>query len=405
MTHSQSNVLFVESYPHVIAGQQRTLLSLLSEAPRHGIRPVVMLPDEGVYAGKLREEGHDVEILPYPESLSRYGGAIYRDSIGKRLGVIRDTAKYILSIRRRLKQLRPAAVFCNDMRGLLTVGVAAKSLGIPNIIWDKLDKPHGVLDWFQLPLVASNPIISWPVADKYPRWQRRWYRDRIVRIADGVEVSRFEGVSTIRAELGYKPDDQLIGIVGTVTPRKGHDLLLEILPRLLDRFPNVRVVVIGSWTDDQRDRSYFESLPNRLNVRVDFLGQREDIPALMKTLDVLVVPSRFEGLGLVTLEAMACGKPVVGASVGGIPEAIIDGQTGLLFPKDDSEALLEKLSELLADRDSANAMGRTGQSRVREHFDRQKKMSEICQLIRDACCGPVRESSATSRHVRNRVFP
>ncbi|QDT03520.1 GDP-mannose-dependent alpha-(1-6)-phosphatidylinositol monomannoside mannosyltransferase [Rubripirellula lacrimiformis] len=382
-------VVLVESYPQVIAGQQRTMMSLLEHAGDAGIAPTVMMPGGGMFAERLAADGWDTHITPYPESLGRYGGAIYRDGIGRRVGLAKDLAGYTWTLRRELKRIRPAAVFCNDMRGLLTVGVAAKSLGIPNVMWDKLDKPHGFLDWFQLPLVKRNPIISGPVASKYPAWQRRWYRDRIRLLPNGVDFQRFQSAdlqeqsAAKRQSLGFGPDDVVLGIVGTVTHRKAHDVLLNAFSKLTGSAPNVHVLAIGSWDDSPQDQEFHRSLTSPAPANVHFVGQQNDIPAIMHAIDVLVIPSRFEGLGQVTLEAMACGKPVIGSRVGGIAEAVVDGETGLLFENEHAEELRDTMSRLVADPDLRRRMGDAGRERAKQHYNRDEKMRQIWDMVRE----------------------
>ncbi|QDV65951.1 glycosyltransferase family 4 protein [Crateriforma conspicua] len=375
--------LFVESYPHVIAGQQRTLLSLLQRCRRHDIEPVVLTPGPGAYVDHLRDAGFEVHVAAYPESLGRYGGAIYRDGIRGRVSVMRQTAGYVWGLRSVLRQLDPAAVFYNDMRGLLTVGVAAKTMGVAGMIWDKLDKPHGKLDWFQLPLVRKNPIISGPVAMKYPAWQRRIWGNRICRVPNGVDYGRFQNQPDIRSDLGWSPEQCVFGIVGTITRRKGHDILRRAWQTIAADHPHARVVAIGSWQDDPVDTEFYRSLEPDSVDRFDFLGQRPDVPELMNAIDVLIIPSRHEGLGQVTLEAMACGKPVIGSRTGGIQETIVDDETGLLFETGDVDALAAAMARLAGDADLRRSMGQAGRKRAIEHYDRGEKMDQILGMLRE----------------------
>jgi glycosyltransferase involved in cell wall biosynthesis len=376
------SVAFIESYPHALAGQQRTLLSLLEQSPDSGMDPLVITPGEGAYVDQLRSRGIPVEVFPYPLTMSRYGGAVYRDGILGRARTFRDALGYSWECRRKLKRLGPKAVFCNDMRGLLTIGVAARSLGIPVLIWDKLDQPHGALDWFQLPIATRNVIISSSVLSKYPRWQQRWYRNKILRIPDGADLDRIDRGHAIREQLGLAEDDVVIGIVGTVTNRKGHDRLLSLVPELVKQVPNARILVVGSWQGSEQDREFFESLPNRDHPRVMFLGQSDEIENIMHSIDLLTIPSRHEGLGLVTVEAMAAAKPAVGARVGGIPEVIVDGETGWLFEGDDRHQYLDRLVRLAESEKLRRRMGAAGRRRAETHFNRPQLMTEVCRTLR-----------------------
>ena len=371
---------FVESYPHVIAGQQRTMLSLLETWQDYGER-VLLTPAEGVFVDEARRRGVETHIVPYGRQLGRYSGAIYNDGLIARARTYWELLGYVGRARRFLKHHRFDALFCNDMRGVLTLGVAAKSLGVPVMIWDKLDKPHGFLDWFQLPLVRKNPVISAAVTTKYPRWQRSYYRDRIVVVPNGADLARFDSVTPMREDLGLTPQEFVVGIVGTVTHRKGIDRLLSIVPELAREVPNLRILVVGSWDDSTEDTEYYEHLPNRNHPCVSFLGYRKDADRIMKSLDVLVIPSRHEGMGQVTAEAMACSVPVVGARSGGIPEVVDDGVTGMIFDGENRELLRQHLTTLATSPELRRGMGTQGRERAQAHFNRPRQMQAICEIL------------------------
>lgn len=377
----QPKLLFAESYPHVVFGQQRTLLSLLQLAKQtvNG-PPCVAVPGPGPFVDKAVRIGAQPVMLPYPSLLARYGGAVYRYRGLQRAALLGQAATYVARGRRMLRRLRPAGVFCNDMRGLLTVGVAARTLGIPVLIWDKLDRPHGRLDCLQLPLCNEIAFISEAVKTKFPAWQLRRYRDRLHTVPNGADLARFDRGVPNREALGLLPTDVAVGIVGTVTQRKGHDRLLRLVPELVDRVPDALVLVVGEGAGPDDD-AFAVQLPNRDHPRVRFLGMRDDMPNVMHALDLLVVPSRHEGMGQVVAEAMACRKPVVGARVGGIPEVIVDGETGILFDGDDSRQLLDALVALCRDPERRRRMGDAGRRRVEQHFDRRIQMQKILDLF------------------------
>src|SRR5690606_18024107 len=140
------------------------------------------------------------------------------------------------------------------------------------------------------------------------------------------------------------------------------------VPELCAALPNARVAVVGA-PEAETDRAYAAALPNRDHPRVAFLGRREDMPDVMQSLDVLVIPSRHEGMGRVTAEAMAAAKPVAGARTGGIPEIVADGETGLLFDGDDADGLLAALIRLGRSPELRARLGAAGRCRVARHFD------------------------------------
>lgn len=345
--------------------------------------PIVALPDGGALIDQLRARGISIEILPQPALLSRYGGAIYRYSRRQKLGSGLQALSYIRRIRRRLAQLEPDAVFCNDMRGLLTFGMAARTLGVPVMIWDKLDRPHGWLDHLQLPLAQINAIISNAVAGKYPRWQRHWFRNRIVLVPNGVDSSLFERAPAIRPKLGLASDDVVFAVIGAVTWRKGQDRVLAVFEDLAREVPRARLVIVGGPTTPD-DEQYLARLPLRADRRVLWLGLRRDVPEIMRSIDVLVVPSRQEGMGQVVLEGMAAGRPVVAARAGGLPEVVRNGDTGLLFDGDDPQQLLVSLVRLGRSPDLREQFGRAGQLMVRSRYNRQAQIHTALRLITSA---------------------
>ena len=373
-------VLFVESYPHVFFGQQRTMLSLLDACLASGIAPVVAVTGEGPFTNEVRRRHIDPVLFPYPKAISSYGGAIYRVRGLRWIYMMLQVVGYVFRIRAVLSGCRPQVVFCNDMRGLLTVGLAARTLGIPVMIWDKLDKPHGWMDLVQLPLATRNLIISDAVLVKYPLWQRRYYRDRIQRVYNGADIDRFYRAPLIRSSLPGEETDIYLAIVGTITSRKGQDRILSMWPNLMERVPSLRLLIIGE-TAGVEDDAYLAKLPNRHHPRVHFLGMRQDVPSIMRSIDILLVPSRHEGMGQVTVEAMACSLPVIGSSAGGIGEVVLDGETGLIVDMDDPKAVVEAVFALAVSPELRKRMGDAGYQRVKQHFNRSLQMQKVLTLL------------------------
>ena len=380
----KKRILFVESYPHVLFGQQRTMLSLLEKSQAFNVEPVIAVTGAGDFTDTVKEVGYETHIFAYPELLSSYGGAIYGYKGLKALTMARQLLGYVAGIRRQLKKLRIQAVFCNDMRGLLTAGVAARSLGLPVMIWDKLDKPHGWMDWVQLPLVSRNLIISDAVKVKYPKWQQLLFRKKLCKVYNGAKLNRFEGIKPIRPELGLGTNTVTMAIVGSITHRKGHDRVLDVFPALARKFPDLRLLIVGDVSGSQDDSQFLKDLNNLDHPQVIQTGFRKDMPQIMRSVDVLLIPSRHEGMGQVTVEAMACSKPVIGSNTGGIPEVVSHGETGFVF---DTEAeLVQQIETLCANSQKRKAMGQAGLKRARQYFDRDKQMekvvNELTSLIR-----------------------
>ncbi|OGL00951.1 MAG: hypothetical protein A3D33_19895 [Candidatus Rokubacteria bacterium RIFCSPHIGHO2_02_FULL_73_26] len=188
----------------------------------------------------------------------------------------------------------------------------------------------------------------------------------------------------MRAELGLGPGDRPIGVAARMTAQKGHAHLLDALPAVLARVPAVVCVLIG----DGPLRAPLEARARALGVaaRCRFTGARADVADLVAALEVVVLPSRSEGLPFALLEAMALGKPVVATTVGGCPEVVEDGRTGWLVPPGDAPALAGAVLRLLEDAPAARAMGARGAARVRAEFS-LARMVDALQTLYAALLG------------------
>ena len=152
-------------------------------------------------------------------------------------------------------------------------------------------------------------------------------------------------------------------MAGRLEEQKGHDLLFEALSTVLRQGLDFTLVVAGegsrrSWLEQQ-------ALSLRLAPRVQFVGQVEDVGSLLAAADAVLLPSRWEGLPLVLLEAMARGRPIVASAVGGVPDVIQDGVNGTLVPPGDAAALAVALEQLHRKADRAVRMGARGRDRAR----------------------------------------
>lgn len=195
-------------------------------------------------------------------------------------------------------------------------------------------------------------------------------RERLHVVPNGTNPDHFRPLdgSALRRRLGLG-ERPLLLTVGRLVPRKGVDTVLQALPRVARTVPEVQYLVVGTGPDASR----LERLAERLQVRdrVHFVGEvsHQELPLYYSAADLFVMPARearpdVEGFGIVFLEANACGTPVIGARTGGIPDAIDEGETGLLVPPDDPMALAASAARILTTPQEAEVLGRQGRERV-----------------------------------------
>jgi len=193
--------------------------------------------------------------------------------------------------------------------------------------------------------------------------------NEVVTLHNGIDSKAFpesdRAGATVRRELGLG-DRSVIGTIGNLYPVKGHRYFLEAAALVTKTIPNAAFVIAGRG-DLLSDLQHTAQMLG-IDRQVLFLGHRQDIAALLQAMDVFVLPSLSEGLPLALLEAMSARKPVVGTAVGGVPEVIVDGETGLIVPPKDAPALAHKIVFLLTHPDEAMRLGRLARLRVEEQF-------------------------------------
>jgi glycosyltransferase involved in cell wall biosynthesis len=213
--------------------------------------------------------------------------------------------------------------------------------------------------------------------------------DRLIAISDavGTFLRQDAGLSGERIEriyygldaAPYRPDVPLpslrggdmrptLGVLARLAPQKGHRILFDAMPSIVAEVPRVQARIVGheELSTVAELRAY--AAERGMEDHVSFEGFRADVPGLLAELDIFVLPSLWEGFGLVLLEAMAAGRPVVASAVGPIPEIVVEGETGLLVPPGDSDALARAVVRLLRDPRLAARLGRAGRARVEAKF-------------------------------------
>jgi glycosyltransferase involved in cell wall biosynthesis len=206
---------------------------------------------------------------------------------------------------------------------------------------------------------------------------------KIVVIQNGRDLSIYNPetsieVNLLKQELGIENGRIVFGVVGRLEEQKGHTYLLEAISEVLKESQKLKVLIVG----DGSLREQLEAKADRLGIRdyLIFTGFRDDVPRLLQLMDVVVLPSLYEGLPLVAIEASAMGKPVIATAVDGTPEVILDGETGILVGPRDPSSLARAMLSLLLDSSRRTILGKKGRDFVNQKFSIRRQIEETEKL-------------------------
>lgn len=219
---------------------------------------------------------------------------------------------------------------------------------------------------------------------------------KVTVICNSVDVRRYQRQvdrASIRRRIGVPEHAQVMAVVATLKPQKGHRYLIDAVSSIVPRLPSLHVLIIGDGELRQELRAQVRAAG--LDEQVHFLGSRDDVPDLLAASDFFVLPSLWEGLSLALLEAMSSGLPVVATAVSGTSQVITPGVTGLLVPPGDSRQLAEAIVRLLSEPDRGRAMGAAARDSVRASFGAVRQAEEHLALYR------MRLGVASSARLRN----
>ncbi|MFC2156734.1 glycosyltransferase family 4 protein [Acidobacteriota bacterium] len=205
--------------------------------------------------------------------------------------------------------------------------------------------------------------------------------ENIAVIPDGIDISPFQRAGSsgyLRKELSLGITDYLVGIVAHLADHKGHKYLIEASRILKEKAPDIKVIIVGE--GPLRMELARQASDIKVDGMIFFLGFREDVPQILASLNLFVLSSYLEGLGSSLMDAMASHLPIVATDVGGIPEVVTNGQTGLLVPPRDPQALADAILKLYGDRNYARELGDKGYDVVQQKFSAEAMAEKIADL-------------------------
>jgi glycosyltransferase involved in cell wall biosynthesis len=355
-------------------GAEQSLVRLVEGLKKRGYKSVVALPRKGPLSHRLTTLGIPLVFVP---SLKPW--------LTKAQGVKRVLYNLyqIYYIIHSVRQIKNAIERFNiDLVHTTTAVVvdgalAARLAGVPHVWHIQEIVGAGIIGNFFLGTQVAWSIIDYlsdkiisiskAVASPYPG-----NRNKISIIYNGVDLDKFSfppDAGDLRQTFALAPDAPLVGLLAQILPGKRQEDFIVAATLVHPLFPKAQFLIIGGEITSSYGR-FLQALSHRLGATdyIVWTGFLQNPIPVLQQLDIVVLPSKEEGFGLVLIEAMAAGKPVIGTLCGGIPEIVVDGETGLLVPPESPHELAKAISTLLKNPDLARRMGQAGRRRVEKHF-------------------------------------
>ncbi len=296
---------------------------------------------------------------------------------------------------RLIKQLKPDIVHAHDPHGVAMAGMAlsmSTQLTKPPLVAarrvDFRMRGNALSRWkyrqVDCFICASDAIRKLVVADGVPD-------ARAVTVHEGIDLGRVDAAppAKLHEDLWLPHQAPVVGNVAALVPHKGQKYLIEAAILVIRQVPDARFVIAGE--GELRPALERQIKEHRLEKHVLLAGFRPDVLSLHKAFDLFVMSSVTEGLGTSVLDAMACGKPVVATTAGGIPEVVVDRETGLLVPPRDHEAMAAAIVRLLRDPALRQRMGDAGRTRARLTFSADRMIQDTLKVYKRVAMHPHRE--------------
>lgn len=370
-TQTGRTCLFINNSPQPgrkqlakLGGGGKSLLSLLAHLPEFGWNAHVVVPGEGQFTDALADMGIAHTIYPFTPIEAHNPLGSWRT---------------LRSWRRLIGSVRPQLIHANGFEISRSFSLAARSLGVPYITHVRFPvEPEGAR-WVLrgLPKPAAFIFNSGAMRDRlWPFLSNIAPDSRPLVVHNAVDLKEFTPAPWPAA-----PPNR-IGIIANFAKFKRHEDFLGMAAEMLKERQDLAFWVVGDDTEGSGRRAVLEKMADDLGIThaVEFLGHRLDIPDLIRKLHVLVVPSDFEPFGRVVIEAMACGRPVVGSRSGGIPEIIEEGVTGRLAEVGDLKGFARAALELIDDRTRWEAMSVAAQQAATQHFSATAHVRNIVAI-------------------------
>lgn len=369
-------ILFVSSYSGMGGGETATL-TLAAHLPAE-VTPHLVVPRAGAFAEAWRARGWPVHVMPF-----RGASTWFVPHLWAHMPPRRDLV--------RLMRREQFALVHAEYHALPMAWGAANAVGVP-LVWTVMGwwfRPkRWQRDFFRaLPLTFAH---SQAIAEGFLGTPPFMPPERVRVLYPSVDTARFHPEADggpVREALHIPADAPLVMMAGRYQDVKGHDVFVQMAEHVAQRHPRAHFLIVGGNAQTPADRAYQDGVRGTIErsaiaSRVHLSGHRDDMPNVFAAADVVVCPSRFESFGVVNVEAMASGKPVVSTNNGGPREVVVDGVSGYLVPPDDAAALAERVGELLHSAAQRASMGAAGRLRAVQVFGAEAAGAAFWSAVR-----------------------
>ncbi len=362
------------------------LKTLHLEAGRHlygGPRQVLLLLDG------LRERGVGVTLAcPTGSAIAAAATAAGHEVITHELGGDLDVTA-ISFLMRTVRERKPDLLHAHSRRGAdFFGGLAASLAGVPAILTRRVDNPDTPVVGY-LKYLAYTRVVAISDAVRAQLESQGLRAAKLRTIRSSVAADACQPTWTreqLLAEFSLEPTDQVVAVVAQLIPRKGHALLLQAWPQVIERCPNARLLVFGTGPLDADLKALADRNGEQIEATagtVTFAGFRPDLRHFLGRVDLLVHPALKEALGVGVLEAQAAGVPVAAFAAGGLPEAVADAVTGLLVAPGDVDGLAGVIATLLDNPALRGELGARAAARIRREFSPERMVDAYLDLYRE----------------------
>jgi glycosyltransferase involved in cell wall biosynthesis len=374
-----------------LGGDTRAELLTLRELDPDAFEVDVVCPPHGQTLAAFSASTRHMRVRPISLGADRGG------SILQRLRSIGELAAGSLRIARIALRTRPDVVIAGDRPRSIAAGLLATRAGRtrfvyhPQYFWNPYDFQQHVQ---RRALARADLVIchSKHSADSFAAMGCPRVKLRVAHNPVDVQGFRPGDSRAARAELGIRGQAWVVGTTSVMRAEKGHAVLIDAVASLADTVPELHLLLVG----DGPMRPELEAQCRRRGIekRVTFTGRLDDTSSAYRALDVFVMPSEIEPFGLVTIEAMATGLPVIGTNTGGTPEIVIPNVTGLLIPPGDVAALANAMYTLWANRERSAELGMAGRARALEFFSAETRSRTVAAQLSELVVAQRRASPA-----------